>query len=457
MKMVRTSLLAVTAGALISPALMAADVETPSLSAFVSDEYLSTSPSDEALSHPVVGFIIGAEYAVGDIIDLTFTGDALDDSTLPTSIVSTGAGLAEVTVGLLSSSAGAATYRVTEIDVVPGNSTIGAAFDLCATPCDFNAQAVDANNGVVMAFSAQTGTSLPLDTSGGADRSTALFVTGSQFAASVPTAFDGIVDVNDNRESFTTGTMDSATFNVDPFAQTCAGLPDDPCEANFLEATPLDQDVMITADFGWVADSIPGTPELDPAAGVFNLPNCTDMTEMFSATYIMATCAFGDSDIDIDVAPNGAAVLPAGSFVSTHVINYEGSGSTASSITVTNIALGAWTLNGFQAKVAYMPFQTGIGQVIYIANRSDQDGAITVDWIDQNGNSGSFDIGLVNAGSTRAIGPAIQAGLPAAQQEGGRLALTITANVPACEAQLNAQYNVNGDRAFSVSENNCST
>jgi hypothetical protein len=437
---------------------MAADVETPSLSAFVSDEYLSTSPAAEALSHPQVGFTIGSEYAVGDIIDLTFSGSALDDATLPTSIVSTGVGLATVTVGLLSSSADAATYRVTEINIGTGASTIGAAFAVCTggAPCDFNAQAVDANNGVVMAFSAQTGTSLPLDTSGGADRSTALFVTGSQFAASVPVPFDGVVDVNDNRESFTTGTTDSATFNVEEFAQTCAGLPDDPCEVNFLEANPLDQDVTITADFGWVLDDDPGTAGLQPAAGVFDLVNCTDVTEMFSATDIMATCGFGDVDIDIDVAPNGTEVLPAGSFVSTHVLNYEGSGATASSITVTNVSLGAWTLNGFQAKVAYMPFQTGIGQVIYIANRSDQAGAITVDWIDQNGNSGSFDIGLVNAGSTRAIGPAIQAGLPAAQQEGGRLALVITANVPACEAQLNAQYNVSGDRAFSVSSNNCS-
>jgi hypothetical protein len=149
-------------------------------------------------------------------------------------------------------------------------------------------------------------------------------------------------------------------------------------------------------------------------------------------------------------------VLPATSFASTHVLNFEGSGAPAGSITVTNVVLGAWTLNGFQAKVAYMPFQSGISQVIYIANRSDQDGAITVDWIDQNGNSGSFDIGIVNAGSTRAIGPAINAGLPEAQQEGGRLALTITANVPACDAQLNAQYNVSGDRAFSVATNNCS-
>jgi hypothetical protein len=451
-------MLAVAAGALISPALMAADVEGPSLSAYVSDEYLSTSPSTEVFGHFQVGFTIEAEYAVGDIVTLSFSGDALDETTLPSSVVSTGSP-ATVTLGLLSADSGSAVYRVTEVNTGGGNSTVGATFALCAAApdtCDFNANAIDANNGVVMAFSAETGTGLPLDTGGGADRSTALFVTGSQFAASVTTSFDGVVDVNDNRESFTTGTFDSATFNVDSNAQSCGGV-DDPCEAALAQANPVDQDVTLASDFSWVFDSDANTAGLQPAAGVFTLGNCGGPTA-YSATAITTTCGFGASNVDIDVAPNATAaaaavVLPATSFVSTHVLNYEGSGGTASSITVTN--LGAWTLNGFQAKVAYMPFQTGISQVIYIANRSDQDGAITIDWIDQNGNSDSFDIGIVNAGSTRAIGPAIQAGLPEAQQEGGRLALTITANVPACDAQLNAQYNVSGDRAFSVATNNC--
>ena len=461
MKMVRNSMLAAAAGALISPALMAADVAGPSASAYVSDEYLSTAPADLAISHPFVGFVIEAEYAVGDIIELTFTGNALDDSTLPSSIVSAGSP-AVVTVGLLSADAGQATYRVTEVNTTNGNSTVDAFFNVCVAGCDFDAQAIDAANGVTLSFSAKTGTNLPLDTSGGADRSTALFVTGSQFKASVPVSFDGVVDVNDNRESFTNGVTDSATFAVDPFAQSC-GLATDPCEFVYLVATPDDQDVTITSDFGWVFDSN-AAAGLQPTAGVFTLPNCG--APAFTSTSIAATCGFGDSVVAIDTGINNAAagggvVLPATSFVSTHVLNYlgadaAGNANTPSSVTVTNVVLGGWTLNGFQAKVAYMPFQTGIGQVIYIANRSDQTGTITIDWIDQNGNSGSFDIGSVNAGSTRAIGPAINAGLPEAQREGGRLALTITANVPACEAQLNAQYNVSGDRAFSVSSDNCS-
>jgi hypothetical protein len=465
-------MLAVAAGALISPALMAADVATPSITAYVSDEYLSTSPSTEVFSHPAVGFTIEAEYAVGDIINLSFSGSALDETTLPSSIEGGAAPTAIVTLGLLSATTDGATYRVTEVDTGTGNTTVGIQFDLCSDgvlpnlpPCDFNANAVDANNGVVLGFSAETGTGLALDTGGGADRSTALFITGSQFAPEVVSVFNGIVDVNQNREEFTDGTTDGASFNVSSSAVTCGGV-DDACEIIFpiglgeAVATPLAQDVTITSDFSWVFDDDDTTAGLQPAADVFTLTNCGGPTA-YSATAITSSCDFdADVAVDIDVAPNataagGGVVLPATSFVSTHVLNYEGSQGTASSITVNNVSLGAWKLNGFQSQVAYMPYQTGIGQIIYLANRSSQAGAITVDWIDQFGNSGSFDAGTVAAGSTIALADAIRAGLPAEQRQGGRLALTITANVPACDAQLNAQYNVSGDRAFSVATDNC--
>ena len=67
--------------------------------------------------------------------------------------------------------------------------------------------------------------------------------------------------------------------------------------------------------------------------------------------------------------------LPATTYTAAITAEYTdgwfGSARTGTS-EFTGLNAGAWTLNGFQAKVAYMPFQTGIGQVIYIANRSSQ-------------------------------------------------------------------------------------
>jgi hypothetical protein len=445
---------------MISPFAMAADVDGPSLSAFVSDEYLSTAAADDTIAHPVIGFTIEAEYTAGDIIDLTFSGDALEADTLPTSVIvacNLDTNQPGVTLGLLSQTAGEATYRVTELDgtCLDGvGTTIGITFDVCtgAAPCLFNARAVDAANGVTLGFSAQTGTGFPLDTGGGANRTEDVFVTGSQFAAEF-TGFNGIIDVEQDRELFTDGCCDFGEYDL-----TTDAVPD-AAEAGVYLADFVDQDVSLAGNFSFLFDTDPDTEGLQPDPDVVNWFNCGELT--YTATAISAVeCGAGFGQIFINVLQNtdsegGLAVLEATTFATTHTINFIGIGEGEGSIVVGPAGLGQWTLNGFQAKVAYMPFQTGITQVIYLANRGVQTGEITIDWIGEDGSSGSFSIGDLPAGSTRAIGPAINAGLPADKQERGRLALVITANVPACDAQLNAQYNVGGDRAFSVASSNC--
>jgi len=122
---------------------------------------------------------------------------------------------------------------------------------------------------------------------------------------------------------------------------------------------------------------------------------------------------------------------------------------------VFGLAAGAWVLNGYQALIPYMPFGTGISQVIYLANRGSQSGEVTVEWIDADGSSGELGvIGTLGATSTMKIGQLIQNALPTAQRASGRLALTVTANVPAADVQMNSQYNVSGNRAFTLHEDN---
>jgi len=222
---------------------------------------------------------------------------------------------------------------------------------------------------------------------------------------------------------------------------------------------PDSQDVSVAGDWSFIQDTDDVLANIQENPGVVTT-SCLSVAHVVTATSISGTCNLGAQFLQINNAPNvddndDAVAIADGSFVSTHVLTFDGIGGVTGSITINVISMGAWVLNGFSADVAYMPFQDGISQVIYLANRGPQSGSITVEWIDQNGASGSFSIGDIAAGSTRAIGPAIQTGLPAAQRNGGRLALTIIANIPSCDAQLNAQYNVSGDRAFSVAKDNC--
>jgi len=458
---IRKIFIPVAAGFLISPAAFAAIVDDegtgPSETFFYSDEYLSTA-TDENIVAGGLSVIIEAEYAVGDIVTWAVTGGAID-SGFPTSVTSACGDVgkpvdeAGITLGVLSSDADGAVYRVTEVDNGCGATTVGAQLDFGSL--SLVATAVDSANTITAMFSAETGTGLALDTSGGADRSSDLVTTGSQYDLDVTDPFDGIIDVEDDRETFEFGTTwDQVDWDVDGFfIPTILGGADD---ANFASIGLESQAVTVTGPYAFIVDTDEVTDGVQPAPGVVNT-SCTTTGE--TGTTISLTCNLGGQWMWIDNFPNldgtAAVAIDDGSHSSAHEFTFDGIGGVENSITITSISFGAWALNGFSADIAYMPFGTGISQVIYLANRGPQAGAITVEWIDQNGASGSFGIGSIAAGSTKKIGQLIQDGLPAAQKSSGRLALTIIANVPSCDAQINSQYNVSGDRAFAVATTNC--
>ena len=148
------------------------------------------------------------------------------------------------------------------------------------------------------------------------------------------------------------------------------------------------------------------------------------------------------------------AILPSTSFTVAVTVNYTGARHTDGSRLFSEGA-GKWTLNGFQAFLPYMPYGPSISQVIYLVNRGSQSGALIVDWVDQNGNSESLGtVATLGPKTTLSIGPIINAALPMAQRTSGRLGLTITANVPAADVQINAQYNASGNRGFVLHEDN---
>lgn len=463
MKTVKTSLLAVAAGVLISPVVNAAIVDDdgagPSEISFFSDEYLSTADASDTVDSGVLAVILEAEYAVNDVVTWAVSGSAVDGG-FPVGInilCDNVNGFKGITFGRLNDDADGAQYRVTEIDEScgVGLSTVDLEVEF-SSALTLNAQAVDAVGTVEASFSAETNNGLPLDTGGGAARSVNLVVTGSQFAATVDTPFDEIVDVESQRLTFEGGvTSDTGVWTV-----TFDECPGDPTPDFCTDADEIDQEVTIFSDFGWVNDTDDVAPGIQPEVGVFTLSlGCTE--DGVTVTEYTATCDFLSNGFGIETANNAVGgndqVLPATTFVSSHVLNFTGIGGIDSSITVSSVDLGQWLLNGFQALLSYTPYGPNISQVIYLANRGSQDGAVAVDYVDQDGNEGSLGVvGILQANSTLSIGPAIQAALPQALRDFGRLALTITANVPSCDAQVNAQYNVGGNsRAYTSARDNC--
>ena len=206
--------------------------------------------------------------------------------------------------------------------------------------------------------------------------------------------------------------------------------------------------------------------DVQPMSGVVDVQvaspeDCESV--VVTAVTIAATCTVtpgAEITLTLDVSGNRddddmRAILPSTSFTVAVTVNYTAGQETTEGSRLFSKGAGSWTLNGFQAFLPYMPYGPGISQVIYLVNRGSQSGALIVDWVDQNGNSESLGtVATLGPDTTLSIGPTINAALPMAQRTSGRLGLTITANVPAADVQINAQYNVGGNRAFVLHEDN---
>jgi hypothetical protein len=222
-------------------------------------------------------------------------------------------------------------------------------------------------------------------------------------------------------------------------------------------------EVTWTGDFSWINDGDEVTTGIQPIGNTVIATDCDPSSVVVTATEITAECSDYTAGLQLDPSENGnpdLAILPAGAFEVAIVVNYSDFGmwdgtERTGSTTFGAMSAGLWALNGYQAEVPYMPYGTGISQVIYLANRGAQSGDITVDYIDRAGNSETLGVvATINPSSTLSIGNAIAAALPANLRAGGRLALTITANIPAKDGQLNSQYNVSGNRAFTLHDDN---
>ena len=454
---IRKILFHAVAGIMISPALMAADIDTSTKKRVFSDEFLGTYTDAGKIAADTLQVILGTEYTLGDIVTLDFSGNALDESTVPAT--ATGGAPTNVTFGLLSADTSQAIYRVTSTtgncsgsgETLSCGTVVFAADDVLM----FNARDVQAAGGVTVSFSAATDGGIPLDTRG--NLSKVEYITVKEEYSITVAAFNAVIDVEEERTTFAESTDDTSSVTV---------VADTAARADALGTTLVNVDIVWSGNFGWIVDGDPEMADVqftDTVVAVVEAgADCTPI--VVTAATIAATCPGagpGAVQIDLTLAPamnldDGMkkAILPSTSFSVAVTVNYTGQDSTEGSRLFSEGA-GSWTLNGFQAFLPYMPYGPSISQVIYLVNRGTQSGALIVDWVDQNGNSESLGtVATLDANTSFSIGPIINAALPMAQRTSGRLGLTITANVPAADVQINAQYNVSGNRAFVLHEDN---
>jgi len=411
---------------------------------------------------------LGAEYAVGDIVTFTFSNDALASSQLASTITTSsalaangspaanGAGKAAVTLGLLSTTATSATYRVTEVSTAA--TTVGQKFILAKlgtvapatdpTTLALNAAKVKAGNGFKISFAAQTSNGIVIDSSA-SKSSIQLVLTGDQFAVAAKPVLDAIIDVNADRKKFEGGvTVDALTLTttnktgVDLNADGTADVLWVPVTGSVAYNKVS---YVVKGDFSWIKDTDTDTPAIDFDPATLTVPvACTIGTVKVDSIAVSCTTAAAHVlTFDTAQGPETDPVIPVTSFTYDATVTHTTDKTIAYA---TGLTAGSWTLNGSSVFVPYMVYGTlndvSYGQVINVANNSSKVGDIKVDAWNEDGTVllSNVKVGEAKANTVTSIAGAVRSALNGAGLVNGKVSMKITTNVPGKAVTVYSAY-----------------
>lgn len=478
----KKTLLALALTGVAGSAMAAVDLSTGSTAVAHSVERLGGTAVNVTTAKEDLVIELGAEYAVGDIIKLTFNTDAVAASEFLTTITSSdtlaldgtpaanGAG-ATVTLGLLSSDATSVTYRVTEVSAAL--TTVGQKFTVAKNAnMNVNAAKLKAAGKLTVTYSAQTSNGVTIDA--GNDSTFTMIYTASEFSVSVAAAnrLNGVIDVNASRLNFDDAA--APANHQDVLTITAAQLPTvDPDGTGPLLPVAFANPVafvpglkyVVKGDFSWVKDADANTAGIQPAAAALTIAACTGATDATDAVWTVDSVTFTCTDaaptspaLTFDIGQGAAkapiAVNPS-DFTVTATIGYND--GAAKSLELGPINAGAWTLNGSVVRVPYMVVQNGrFGTILNVTNHSSKDGDITLDVFDEDGTvlASNYAAGVSKAGSVTNVAQAARNALTAAGKNLNnvtKFSVQIVTNVPEDDVIVYAAYtdaNNGGERAI---------
>jgi hypothetical protein len=381
-------------------ALAIAAASTSAFAAINTTETKSVSLEGNALNTVIttqnITVMLGAEYAVGDLITYTFTGVNIDTATVPSSIsfgaADPWAGRADLpapapkknlngmTLGLLNTTATTATYRVTELSTVPESGTLttpGLPFttvNQTVTLKDLKLKAATFSGEASVVYSARTAADQVLDSS--AKNSAVLLEGVNQFVAGVNgDGFTAVIDVNEQRLQFTGGSV------VDHVTLKLTNKVVDLNPADLTETT-----YTVYGNFGFL-DTDPETAGIQPKAGAVLFKNgatapdkLTITAESIVGEWTTAPALNPELILDLkgDVADFSNDPIATQDFTATVGVKYTANTKTATADVNSNFNAGSWILNGASVHVPFMPFRDGYSPIVNVSNTSTQDGDIEV-------------------------------------------------------------------------------
>jgi hypothetical protein len=376
---------------------------------------------------------LGANYGAGDTIQITYSGAALDeDYSHPTGALTSGTTTlgtctsANLSVSFAGLSGNVATY------------TVGAS-DGANTDCSIALPAVDVDGASLASadtFSIAVSTSRGYGALETIAATKLVDVAAAEITSVVTSKFDATIDVNDDRESFTTGATDVATFTL---ADAAGGAA--------LEATSV---MTVSGDFSWAASTSTGGTVTYPQAVVTAAGGAGNLGAVTKSATSVSWIAKAADVFTLTLTPptlTDVVTLPATAYSWSTDIKYN-NGTDAAVITESASAAsgaGAWDLNGASITALGISNSTSVTPMVWIQNSGTSNGAISGS-VNCNGSTITIaDLGTASAKSNTKVGEAIQAAVDAAgtcPTSNTRYDATVTVNGPAADITMNASYKV---------------
>jgi hypothetical protein len=411
---------------------------------------------------PVISYKLGAAYIIGDQLTMTFVNDMDATKTvLPTTIM-----VDTAEFNLISSDATTFVYRV-----VTGTAKAGSLFVVPQSKVTAADIQNNTKNGLVFSATNLVGNTVTAsatknngqvvhdldttDTASTAD-SRILALSSTQFGTSkVTQKFNAVVDDSTAgaSEVFVSGTDDVMTVAYTaPKVMPTKALLGTNDGVNNLTASKVAPVMTVAATLPFIQVA---KYTITSAAGTVSAADQVGATDI-TVTYPTGTTVPNDT---LTITPKTGASVP-----SMGAYTFDASiASNSVDVLVTGASnAGAWTLTGSDmVEIPYMPYGTGLSQVVYATNTSVSDVEVSATATDEAGTV--YDLGVIataNASSVTKLSTDLKYGLEAKGFSSGKVAIVLTfrgnsTDVITDAIQVQSGYNANGtDRGFVTNTSN---
>lgn len=402
--------------------------------------YVDNTAADEV----TVTLQPGIDYQTSDLMILTLGGATIANKTASgIQLVESGTSTVFPAIGI-DATTGQVTFRAPTGDI----------FESARTYAVKGIQLTGVTASVTAKADGQLSSGTPFDQAASA---TTVATMSSQFAAKLSSTvkFDRVIDVENERKQFVAVGSDIKNDAVS-YDLTNA--------ANLLAATVNTSEIKLKgSDLEFLKDK-----DGKLAGASFALTGATEDTSTNKAATLAnnvltinssnaPTSALGVSVVVDGKADANAQVLEAQTFTSDIMLNYsyqhngstKAHGNTTGAVNFAGLAAGSWTLSGATINIPYVPFGSGISQIMYVSNDGSVNGDIELTAFDDAGMKyGPVTLNQsATANSVTSLAAAVNTALTDAGFDGsGKVDITLVINAPKDDVEVFAAYNVRGDR-----------